>query len=260
MGCDSIQFTTLGFHPNPSYGFQQFTLCEGETVTSNGISYSANGQYIDTISSVHGCDSIVTTSVFMVLPIVVNQEVHLCEGNSYTFNGNTYTNEGVYFDTTTTVNGCDSINVLSLFLNGAYETQLYDTACIGSSYVFGIDTLYASGSYIRPMVADNGCDSTILLDLYFLDCSLLTIYAPNSFTPDNDGTNDLWYPVIQNLKAYTCYIFNRWGEKIFTTSGAPWDGTYAGNECPMGVYTFVLDWTDNETKTHRITGHITLIR
>jgi gliding motility-associated-like protein len=93
-----------------------------------------------------------------------------------------------------------------------------------------------------------------------LDCSLLTIYAPNSFTPDNDGTNDLWYPVIQNLKAYTCYIFNRWGEKIFTTSGAPWDGTYAGNECPMGVYTFVLDWTDNETKTHRITGHITLIR
>ena len=260
MGCDSIQFTTLGFHPNPSYGFQQFTLCEGETVTSNGISYSANGQYIDTISSVHGCDSIVTTSVFVVLPIVVNQEVHLCEGNSYTFNGNTYTNEGVYFDTTTTVNGCDSINVLSLFLNGAYETQLYDTACIGSSYVFGIDTLFASGSYIRPMVADNGCDSTILLDLYFLDCSLLTIYAPNSFTPDNDGTNDLWYPVIQNLKAYTCYIFNRWGEKIFTTSGAPWDGTYAGNESPMGVYTFVLDWTDNETKTHRITGHITLIR
>jgi gliding motility-associated-like protein len=259
MGCDSVLLTTLTLYPNPSYGFQSITLCAGESVTINGNVYSANGQYQDTLQTVHGCDSILTTSVFVITPVVVNQEVHICNGSSYTFNGNTYTNEGVYFDTTTTVNGCDSINVLSLFLNAAYETSIYDTACLGAPYLFGIDTLSSSGNYVLPLVADNGCDSTVNLDLYLLDCSMLTVYAPNSFTPDADGTNDLWYPILQNVKSYSFDIYNRWGQRIFTSTGDPWDGTYQGNKCQMGVYTYIIDWVDNDKISHRVTGSITLI-
>lgn len=259
MGCDSVLVSTLTLYPNPTYGFQSITLCAGESVTVNGNVYSANGQYQDTLQSVHGCDSILTTGVFVITPVVVNQEVHICNGSSYTFNGNTYTQEGVYFDTTTTVNGCDSINVLSLFLNAAYETSLYDTACLGAPYVFGIDTLNSSGTYVLPLVADNGCDSTVTLDLYLLDCSMLTVYAPNSFTPDADGTNDLWYPILQNVKSYSFDIYNRWGQRIFTSTGDPWDGTYQGNKCQMGVYTYIIDWVDNDKITHRVTGSITLV-
>jgi gliding motility-associated-like protein len=259
MGCDSVILTTLGFHPNPSYGFQNTTLCEGDVFTFNGNNYNQNGQYQDTIQSQFGCDSIVTTSIFVITPVVVNHEVFLCQGTSYTFNGNTYTEEGVYFDTTTTVNGCDSINVLSLFLNGGYQTSIYDTVCIGIPYIFGIDTLSTSGTYVLPLVADNGCDSTVTLDLYLLDCSTITIYAPNSFTPDADGTNDLWYPVIQNVKSYTYDIYNRWGERIFTSTGDPWDGSYQGNPCQMGIYTYIIDWIDQDNKAHRVTGHITLV-
>ena len=259
MGCDSVVLSTLSFHPNPSYGFQNTTLCQGDVFSFNGNEYTVNGQYQDTIQSIHGCDSIVTTSIFVITPVVVNQEVHLCQGTSYTFNGNTYTQEGVYFDTTTTVNGCDSINVLSLFLNAAYETSIMDTVCLGTPYIFGIDTLNTSGTYTLPLVADNGCDSTVTLDLLFLDCSMLTIFAPNSFTPDADGTNDLWYPILQNVKSYTYAIYNRWGERIFTSTGDPWDGTYNGNKCQMGVYTYIIDWIDNENIGHRVTGSITLI-
>jgi gliding motility-associated-like protein len=259
MGCDSIVLSTLSFHPNPSYGFQNTTLCQGEVFSFNGNEYTENGQYQDTIQSIHGCDSIVTTSIFVITPVVVNQEVHLCSGSSYTFNGNTYTQEGVYFDTTTTVNGCDSINVLSLFLNAAYETSIYDTVCLGTPYFFGIDTLSSSGTYVLPLVADNGCDSTVTLDLYLLDCSMLTIFAPNSFTPDADGTNDIWYPILQNVKSYSFDIYNRWGERIFTSTGDPWDGTYKGNKCQMGVYTYIIDWIDNENIGHRVTGSITLV-
>lgn len=259
MGCDSVLITTLSFFPNPSYGFQSASICEGDVYSFNGNEYSLDGQYHDTIQSVHGCDSIVTTSIFVITPVVVNSEVHICNGTSYTVNGNTYTQEGVYFDTTTTVNGCDSINVLSLFLNAAYETSVYDTICLGTPYVFGIDTIVSSGTYVLPLVADNGCDSTVTLDLYLLDCSMMTIYAPNSFTPDDDGTNDLWFPVLQNVKSYTCYIYNRWGERIFTTTGDPWDGTYKGNKCQMGVYTYIIDWIDNDNIGHRVTGSITLV-
>lgn len=260
MGCDSILSTTLHFYPNPNYGYQQFTICQGQSIMSNGITYNQYGQYIDTISSNFGCDSIVTTSIFVITPVVVNHEVHLCEGTSYTYNGNTYTQEGVYFDTTTTTIGCDSINVLSLFLDGAYQTYINDTACLGTQYIFGIDTLVSSGTYVKPMVADNGCDSTIFLDLYVFDCEALSVYAPNSFTPDEDGTNDYWYPILLNIKSYTCNIYNRWGERIFSTTGEHWDGKYAGNDCQMGVYTYVLDWIDNDKIGHRVTGSITLIR
>ena len=259
MGCDSVVITTLSLYPNPSYGFQAITLCQGQSIVVNGNTYTANGQYQDTISSIHGCDSIVTTSVFVITPVVVNHEVHLCQGTSYTYNGNTYTQEGVYFDTTTTVGGCDSINVLSLFLNAAYQTSIMDTVCLGTQYVFGIDTLNSSGTYTLPLVADNGCDSTVTLDLYFLDCSMLTVYAPNSFTPDADGTNDLWYPILQNVKSYTFDIYNRWGERIFSSSGEPWDGTYRGIACQSGVYTYIIDWVDHEKISHRVTGSIMLI-
>jgi gliding motility-associated-like protein len=259
MGCDSMVLSALSFHPNPSYGFQNTTLCQGDVFTFNGNEYTENGQYQDTIQSINGCDSIVTTSVFVITPVVVNQEVYLCSGSSYTFNGNTYTQEGVYFDTTATVNGCDSINVLSLFLNAAYETSIYDTVCMGTPYFFGIDTLSSSGTYVLPLVADNGCDSTVTLDLYLLDCSMLTIFAPNSFTPDADGTNDIWSPIIQNVKSYSFDIYNRWGQRIFTSTGDPWDGTYQGNKCQMGVYTYIIDWIDNDNIGHRVTGSITLV-
>jgi gliding motility-associated-like protein len=88
---------------------------------------------------------------------------------------------------------------------------------------------------------------------------MLTIFAPNSFTPDADGTNDLWYPILQNVKSYTYTIYNRWGERIFTSTGDSWDGTYNGNKCQMGVYTYIIDWIDKENIGHRVTGSITLI-
>ena len=146
-----------------------------------------------------------------------------------------------------------------MLFRSAYETSITDTVCLGTTYILGIDTINTSGTYTLPLVADNGCDSTVTLDLLFLDCSMLTIYAPNSFTPDADGTNDLWYPILQNVKSYTYYIYNRWGERIFTSTGDPWDGTYNGNKCQMGIYTYIIDWVDNENISHRVTGSIMLI-
>ena len=260
MGCDSIVQTTLSLIPNPTYGFQEFTICQGTSVTTNGQVYTQNGQYQEIISSVFGCDSIVTTSVFVIAPVVVNSEVHLCNGSSYTFNGNTYTSEGVYFDTIATVQGCDSILVLSLFLNDSYEVFLQDTICLGDRIILGIDTIYFAGSYQLPLVADNGCDSTINLKVNVIDCDLVTVYAPNSFTPDDDGLNDTWIPIISNVKSLDFSIFNRWGEVIFSSSGEGWDGKFIGDYCPIGVYAYVLNWVDKENISHQVTGHITLIR
>ena len=44
------------------------------------------------------------------------------------------------------------------------------------------------------------------------------VYVPNAFTPDNDGANDLFKPVLGcEPDSYQLEIFNRWGDIIFAT-------------------------------------------
>jgi gliding motility-associated-like protein len=260
MGCDSIVVTNLSLFANPVYGFQEYTICQGESISVADNSYNSNGLYIDTLQTINGCDSILTTGIFVITPVVVNSEVHLCNGSSYTFNGSTYTSEGVYFDTISTVQGCDSVLVLSLFLNDTYEVFIQDTICLGDRIIFGIDTIYFSGSYQLPLVADNGCDSTINLLVNTIDCDLVSVYAPNSFTPDGDELNEIWMPIIMNVKSFEFLIYNRWGELVTHSYGEGWDGKYKGDDCPIGVYAYVLSWIDKDNLEHQVTGHITLIR
>ena len=259
-GCDSIVVSNLIVHENPTYGFQSYTICQGQSILLNGNTYNQNGQYQDTLVSVYGCDSILTTSIFVITPIVVNQQATICQGNSYNFNGINYFNEGVYFDSTLSIYGCDSINVLSLFVNNEYQTFINDTICQGSNYYFAYDSLTTSGTYTWPLVSDNGCDSTILLNLYVENCEEIILYAPNSFTPDGDGLNDVWYPIIRNSASLEYSIFNRWGEKIFQESDIGWDGSFNGMKCPIGVYTYIINYIDSKNQTNQITGYVALIR
>ena len=57
----------------------------------------------------------------------------------------------------------------------------------------------------------------------------LQIFVPNAFTPDNDGNNDSWAPVINGeelILSYECWVYDRWGKLVFnsTTIGEPWIG------------------------------------
>ena len=67
------------------------------------------------------------------------------------------------------------------------------------------------------------------------------IYIPTAFTPNNDGKNDTWKPVIygQNaVESYQFQVFNRWGTIIYRTESMLdfWDGTFNGNAINSGSY------------------------
>ncbi|MGI4750942.1 MAG: PKD domain-containing protein [Janthinobacterium lividum] len=83
---------------------------------------------------------------------------------------------------------------------------------------------------------------------------------PNTFTPNNDGINDVWN--IQNLDRYPdCImdIYNRYGMLMFhsTGYGIAWDGRYKGEEVPVGTYYYVLNLKDG---TKNYGGYVTIIR
>jgi gliding motility-associated-like protein len=68
---------------------------------------------------------------------------------------------------------------------------------------------------------------------------------PNAISPNGDGENDTWQ--IDHLGDYTAnhvLVFNRWGNKIFETSGYnrsnEWNGTISGQPAPVGTYYYVI--------------------
>jgi gliding motility-associated-like protein len=88
------------------------------------------------------------------------------------------------------------------------------------------------------------------------------LVMPNAFTPNNDGSNDLFRippAVLLDLKEFS--IFDRWGNKIFTTKDIAkgWDGTFKGQKLNTGVYVWMITG-NNEQGTVNIKGTVNLVR
>ncbi len=90
-------------------------------------------------------------------------------------------------------------------------------------------------------------------------------YAPTSFTPNNDGVNDYWIPVILGANSYRLRIFNRWGELIWETldNETPWlgqNGLDGVHFCPDGLYVWEAVWVDQIGYPRSKTGSVFLTR
>ena len=89
-------------------------------------------------------------------------------------------------------------------------------------------------------------------------------YAPNSFSPNNDGINDVWQPVVTGTVAYHCVIYNRWGDVIFETDDpdAVWQGEVKdGDHFALdGVYLYQVYLEDQLRIPFEYSGQIQLFR
>jgi gliding motility-associated-like protein len=132
-----------------------------------------------------------------------------------------------------------------------------------STHVFG-----QTGTYeVTLMVTDNnGCTDIATIIIVVND--IYTVYIPNAFSPNNDGLNDLFYPVCTGVdpNEFEFMVFNRWGNIVFksTTLGDKWNGTEFNNgdpyeDCVMDVYVYriiVKPLTDGKKK---FIGKVTLV-
>ncbi len=72
-------------------------------------------------------------------------------------------------------------------------------------------------------------------------------FAPNIFSPNGDGVNDEFVPVVRAdhaIQNYVLAIFDRWGTKVFETNNLndAWDGRINGNPLPIGVYVWAMQF------------------
>lgn len=113
----------------------------------------------------------------------------------------------------------------------------------------------------QVVINQYGCPDTSWQSLYVIPYT--TIFVPNSFTPDGNGRNEVWKPVVYDTEFYELWVFDRWGQVILnsTDEQASWDGTVGGNPSPVGVYTYLIKYVDHNTGLpEEIRGHFSLIR
>ena len=127
----------------------------------NGTTYSISGNYIDTLQTSFGCDSVVT--LVLTINNSNNSQENITSCDNYIWNGTTYSQTGTYTSTLQTVNGCDSTITLILTINQNQTFQENISTC--NNYNWNGNTYSQSGSYLDTLQTVNGCDSIITLNL-----------------------------------------------------------------------------------------------
>ncbi len=122
-------------------------------------------------------------------------------------------------------------------------------------------------TYTLKIQNNGGCSAEDQVTIV-VTCDNENIFIPNTFSPNGDGVNDVFFPrgrginMIRGMK-----IFNRWGQLVFERSNfyandpaSGWDGLVGGKQVPSDVYIFVIDVICNNGKVITKKGNVTLLK
>ncbi len=280
-GCDSI--ITLNLNIYRSSSTINAMICPGQSYYAGGANQTTAGIYKDTLLTSMGCDSIVTTnlSLYPKPNPDLGIDRNLCANEAGTVTPGIFvtylwqdnssqpdfilsSNINKYWVTVKDANNCsatDTLNILGLdtipnnFLPPdqqlcygnvlkisvpGYVDYLWSTGSTAADI-----TLSSFGTFYLTVKDHNNCTGRDSITLQRKDCIFIGI--PNAFTPNGDTRNDIFKPtILQEVKAFSFVVFNRYGQKIFETTeyGKGWDGSFKGKPQPAGSYVYRIKFTN----------------
>ena len=163
-GCDSIvetTFTVLG----ENFVSNLFAICNGDSVLAGGLYQTTTGLYYDTLLDANGCNLIIETDLTVSSQIVANLNVNVCYGDSALINGNYELASGIFYDTSASLTGCDSVTITSLNVGSLIISSVTASICNGDSLLVGGAYQTANGSYNDVYSTNSGCDSIVTTTL-----------------------------------------------------------------------------------------------
>ena len=112
-----------------------------------------------------------------------------------------------------------------------------------------------------------GCKASDQLTVNVI-CNGANIFIPNTFSPNADGTNDLFYPRGSGVFSIkTLKVFTRWGEVIFEKNNfnpndvsKAWDGTFKGRQLNPDVYVYIVEVLCDNNTVLSFKGNVALIK
>jgi gliding motility-associated-like protein len=113
-------------------------------------------------------------------------------------------------------------------------------------------------SVTLAVIDNNGCADTAKKDVIVY----LLPLVPSAFTPNHDGHNDVLYVKGGPFVNMYFRVYNNWGELIFESRDQEvgWDGTYKGQQAPLGAYVYILDANLYNGTSVRKTGDVTILK
>lgn len=141
------------------------SVCQGGSYLFAGQSFSAEGTYPVALQSMYGCDSIATLNLtlYPLSSTILNEAI--CQGSTYSFNGQIVGDAGQYTQILQSQDGCDSTVVLNLLINPVLNTTINQTICANETFTFFGQILNSSGTYSQILQTTSGCDSVVVLVL-----------------------------------------------------------------------------------------------
>jgi gliding motility-associated-like protein len=246
--CKEVSDTVKG---NYQFGFdwgEDTTLCNGQTMvlasppnanprwqngaTTNTFRVSQPGKYTLTVSQ-SGCSVKDSLVVKYILPpkLTLGQDQTLCFGEAYT--------------------------IRPSYAEGKFAWK--------DNYASFERPVFSDGMFAASVTNDCGVITDSLL-VHYQACGCI-VYAPDIFTPNEDGHNDVFEPLVgcPEVTITKLAIYNRWGELVFQTSTTPfrWEGKYNGEYCPSNSYVWKVDYTLNKrgvVSDERALGSLILVR
>ena len=147
-------------------------------------------------------------------------------------------------------------------LNWLPVTGLSCTTCYSP-----IATPNSTTTYVATVVNNGNCVTADSIKITVI-CNNANFFVPNTFSPNGDGVNDVFYVRGKGLNIVpSLTIFNRWGQIVFQKKdfspndpSAGWDGTFNGQKAPVDVYVYTLEIICDNSEIIPIHGNVALIR
>jgi len=250
--CESYTVTSS---PAPSangaYGWSTSDGQTASTVMPNFCFTSAGNNTIKlTYTDINGCVNTATASV-ITYPIPVPDF-------DYSPKPVTILTPDVHFSNTTYASG----GTTSYLWNFGDSLTLADTSNVNNP----VYTYQNAASYNVSLIAisANGCRDTISKVIIVEED--FAIYVPNAFTPNGDGKNEIFKAEANGILDFTMYVFDRWGNNIFTTHdiNVGWDGRLSnkgGSEVlQQDVYVWKIQLRNVNHQGQSYTGTVTLLK
>ena len=121
--------------------------------------------------------------------------------------------------------------------------------------------------YEEKVFTKSGCSAADYITVQVL-CNDGSLFIPNTFSPNNDGANDIFYVRGSGVfKIKTLRIFSRWGEVVFEKSNlnandasTGWDGTFKGKKLTPDVFVYTVDIICDNNTILTYKGNVALIQ
>lgn len=276
QGCTAVLSKTAAFPQKPIIVYPLNKLagpyCIGDTIIMStpaqaSTIYSWTGPNNFTSNQAQIRVPITGTSVAGTYTLVITQGLCSSDPVSTTINASDITAIPVAaFDASPVIPGTGAVPLTVSFTNLSTnaDSYLWDFGDGTTSTLKNPQHLYTTkGSFTVKLTATNkgACSNTVSLGKLVLRYDV-TIFIPNTFTPNNDAINDDFGVKITNLKDYRIRIFNRYGMQLYEAKDIlkRWDGFYNGQPVPVGTYYYVITAITLNDDALKEAGYVTVLR